>query len=380
MSQAQPVFYNSVNDIPKEYWQQLGCLSNTYYTPAFLRAYEVANDDIAFRYIIIVNDQKEAVAFASMQVVTISIKTITKNIKISAWLKKIINKLFCNNSPKIMFCGNVFLSGEYGTFIKQGEDFNYLFHELVAALKIVTKETKKLHAVFVKDFKEISLPLTDQLKDYHYFPMKVEPNMIITLKPEWKSFDDYKSALKSKYRVKANRADSKSSNLVAKELNYQEIDSYKSELQALYENTISNASFNAQVLDLDTYIILKKTHGDQFIVKVYFLEDKLVGFLSAMVNQENLDAHFIGLDYSLNKDCAIYPRILNDYVRLGILQQSKRINLGRTASEIKSTLGAKPQDLTCYIRHKRPFINTLMKPFIKNIKIKDFKEHAPFKK
>ena len=274
----------------------------------------------------------------------------------------------------------MFLSGEYGTFIKKGENTNVLFHELVTALKILIKQTKKLHGVFVKDFKQVSLPITDQLKDYKYTPMQVEPNMIIELQPEWKSFDDYKDALKSKYRVKANKADSKSDKLTVKLFTSHEIAQYESELQSLYENTIANANFNAQVLNLNTYTQLKETFGDQFIVKGYFLNDTLVGFLSAMENQENLDAHFIGLDYSLNKDYAIYPRILNDYVRLGIQQQSKRINLGRTASEIKSTLGAKPQDLTCYIRHKNPFLNMLIQPFIKIIKIKDFKEHSVFKK
>ncbi|MEM6720739.1 MAG: hypothetical protein AAF611_15525 [Bacteroidota bacterium] len=379
MSYGSPIFYDNINDIPSAYWAQLGCGKNTYYTPEFLRAYELANSDIVFRYIVIVNDQQEAVAFASTQTVTIPIETITQNIKIARWIKRTINGLFCNNSPKIMFCGNVFLSGEYGTFIKEGENYNRLFHELVAGLKVVMKETKKLHAVFVKDFKKTSLKLTDQLKDYGYAPMKVEPNMIITLKPEWTSFDEYKNALKSKYRVKANKADSKSEPLIAKEFTYQEIDYYREELQALYENTIANANFNAQVLDLDTYMLLKKTYGEQFIVKGYFLEHTLVGFLSAMRNGHNLDAHFIGLNYALNRDFAIYPRILNDYVRLGILYGSKRINLGRTASEIKSTLGAKPQDLTCYIRHKRPFINSLMKLFIGNIRIKSFKQHAPFK-
>lgn len=379
MSHKQPLFYNNVNDIPQEYWQQLGCLNNTYYTPQFLHAYEISNKDIVFRYIIILNDQQEAVAFAATQVVTIPIETITKNVKISDRFKRRINNLFYNSTPKIMFCGNVFLSGEYGTFIKKDEDTNALFHELVAALKVLMKETKKLHAVFVKDFKPTSLPITDQLKDYKYISMKVEPNMIIRLQPEWKSFDDYKNALKSKYRVKANKADSKSENIAVKMFTAQEIEQYKSELQALYENTIANASFNAQILNLNTYTQLKETYGDQFIVKGYFLNDKLVGFLSAMINQENLDAHFIGLDYSLNKEFAIYPRILNDYVRLGIQHQSKRINLGRTASEIKSTLGAKPQDLTCYIRHKRPLLNAAMRPFIKNIKIKSFREHSVFK-
>ena len=333
MSYGSPLFYADINDIPLVYWEQLGCGKNTYYTPEFLRAYELANTDIVFRYIVIVNNSNEAVAFASTQTVTIPIETITQNIKTSERLKRIVNSLFCNNSPKIMFCGNVFLSGEYGTFIKEDEDINALFHELVAALKVVMKETKKLHAVFVKDFKESSLKLTDKLQDYGYAPMKVEPNMIITLQPEWTSFDAYKEALKSKYRVKANKADSKSAKLIAKEFTYQEIDYHKEELQALYENTIANANFNAQVLDLDTYILLKKTYGDQFIVKGYYLEHTLVGFLSAMRNGDNLDAHFIGLNYALNRDFAIYPRILNDYVRLGISFGSKRINLGRTASE-----------------------------------------------
>ena len=62
-----------------------------------------------------------------------------------------------------------------------------------------------------------------------------------------------------------------------------------------------------------------------------------------MQNETHFDAHFIGIDYSKNKEFAIYPRILNDYVRLGIETKSNQINLGRTASEIKSTLGAKPK-------------------------------------
>ena len=124
---------------------------------------------------------------------------------------------------------------------------------------------------------------------------------------------------------------------------------------------------------------MKKSFKDKFIVKGYFLNGQLVGFLSAMQNQNHLDAHFIGIDYSKNKDFAIYPRILNDYVRIGISTKSDQINLGRTASEIKSTLGALPKKLTCYCKHKRYLPNQILKPFIKNVQIKSFKQHQPFK-
>ena len=377
MSLKSKVF-KSIDTIPQTYWDSVNCCTNIYYSPEFLKAFELANTDIEFNYIFILKDQ-EAVAFANTQIVTIGVETITKNIKMSEKIRHWVNNMFCNNHIRVLFCGNVFLSGEYGTFLKDGEDKVDTFKAIAEGVKQLSKSTKKLSAIFIKDFKNESLPITNHLESYDYAAMQVEPNMIITLKPEWHSFEDYTTALKSKYRVKANRADAKSAPLNAKLFSEDDIEIHKEALQELYQNTIDNADFNAQILNLDTYIHLKRTFKDLFIVKGYFLEDKLVGFLSAMQNDKHLDAHFIGIDYSQNKEFGIYPRILNDYVRLGIATKSTQINLGRTASEIKSTLGAKPEALTCYCKHKRYLPNQILKPFIKNVQIKSFKQHSVFK-
>ncbi len=369
--------FKTVDTIPKAYWNSLNCTLNTYYSPEFLKAFQLANTDIDFNYIIILKNG-EAVAFANTQIVTIGIETITKNIKMSDKVRRIVNNMFCKNQIRVLFCGNVFLSGEYGTFLKDGEPKVETFKAIADAVKKLYKCTR-LHTIFIKDFEDESLYITDHLKYFDYASMHVEPNMIIHLKPEWNSFEDYTSALKSKYRVKANRADAKSKILEAKFFTKEDIINHRDELQALYQNTIDNADFNAQILNLDTYIHLKHTFKDLFIVKGYFLNGRLVGFLSAMENQKHFDAHFIGIDYAHNKEYAIYPRILNDYVRLGIKTKSTQINLGRTASEIKSTLGAKPKTLTCYCKHKRYLPNQILKPFIKNVQIKSFKQHQPFK-
>ncbi len=370
--------FKTVDSIPQAYWDSVNCCTNIYYSPEFLKAFEIANTDIVFNYIFILKDQ-EAVAFANTQIVTIGVETITKNIRMSNKIRRLLNNMFCNNHLRVLFCGNVFLSGEYGTFLKDGEDKIETFKAIAGAVKQLSKASKKLKAIFIKDFENESLYITDHLTSYDYAAMHVEPNMIITLKPEWHSFDDYKNAFKSKYRVKANRSDAKSEKLKAQFFTVEDIKTYENQLLELYQNTIDNANFNAQILNLDTYIYLKKAFKEKFIVKGYFLEDQLVGFLSAMQNDRHLDAHFIGIDYSNNKEFAIYPRILNDYVRLGIETKSDQINLGRTASEIKSTLGAEPKALTCYCRHKQYLPNQILKPFIKNVHIKSFKQHSPFK-
>jgi len=370
--------FKSVDSIPIAYWNNLNCCTNIYYSPEFLKAFEIANTDIEFNYIFILKDE-QAVAFANTQIVTIGIETITKNITMSNKVRRVVNNMFCNNHIRVLFCGNVFLSGEYGTFLKDNEDKVETFKAIAEGVKQLSKSVKKIKAIFIKDFENTSLSITNHLEAYDYAAMQVEPNMIITLKPEWHSFDDYKNALKSKYRVKANRADAKSEILKAQFFSEEDIQKHKNQLQELYHNTIDNADFNAQILNLDTYVHLKKAFKEKFIVKGYFLEDQLVGFLSAMQNRTHLDAHFIGIDYSNNKEFAIYPRILNDYVRLGIETKSDQINLGRTASEIKSTLGAEPKALACYCKHKRYIPNQILKPFIKNVQIKSFKQHSPFK-
>lgn len=370
--------FKRIDDIPQSYWDSVNCCTNIYYSPEFLKAFEISNTDIEFNYIFILKN-KEAVAFANTQIVTIGIETITKNIKMSDNIRRYVNNLFCNNQIRVLFCGNVFLSGEYGTFLKNGEEKTVTFKAIASGVKKLSKATRKLNTIFIKDFENESVHITEHLKSFDYASMHVEPNMIISLKPEWHSFNDFKNALRSRYRVKANKADSKSESLVAKLFSEDDIKDHKLALQELYQNTIDNADFNAQILNLDTYIHLKNLFPEKFIVKGYFLNDQLVGFLSAMQNETHLDAHFIGIDYSNNKEYAIYPRILNDYVRLGIETKSDQINLGRTASEIKSTLGAQPKALTCYCKHKRYIPNQILKPFIKNVKIKSYRQHKPFK-
>lgn len=380
MNQYSATVFDTIDSISSDDFASLNDTSNIYFSQGFLKAFEVSNPNISFKYIVIYDNSK-AIGLANIQIISLGIDVILKNIKISKSVKKVFRFFMCNYPLKIMFCGNVFLSGEHGIILNQDIHKKSAFLIISRTIKELSslKENRPLHAIFIKDFYQESLPITDHLLDYNYIKMPVEPNMIFKLNRNWKTFEDYTDALKSKYRVKVNKADKTSSHLTAKLFNENDFKVYKEELQQLYENTIANANFNAQVLNLNTYIKLRALYKDDFIVKAYFLEDKLIGFLSALVNNNHLDAHFIGLDYELNKTHAIYPRILNDYVRLGIENKVSQINFGRTASEIKSTIGATPENLVCYTRHRRNFINKLLKPFISQVQIKDFKQHEPFK-
>lgn len=370
--------YNSVEEVDASFLAAINPDNSSYFKKDFLQSFEQSNPHIEVKYICIYQ-QDSPQALAVVQIIKLSVDVILKNIKITNGFRRFLNLFFCNDHIKIMFCGNVFLSGNYGLSFSKNADKTALTSYIGKTLNDLAKTVRPLHAIFIKDFIEQDLSYTNRFIPFGYTKIRVEPNMLIHLRQEWKNFDDFKAALKSKYRVKVNKADSTSSCLEVKLFTIADLKSQKNDLQVLYQNTIDNANFNAQVLNLETYIKLKSQFKSDFIIQGYFIEGKLVGFLSALKRDNHLDAHFIGLNYELNKSHAIYPRILNDYIRLGIDKRVNVINLGRTASEIKSTIGALPSELSCYIKHKNRYVNLLIRPLLRRIKIKSYKQHQPFK-
>lgn len=105
----------------------------------------------------------------------------------------------------------------------------------------------------------------------------------------------------------------------------------------------------------------------------------MVGFISGVINNTSLDAHFVGIDYQLNRKHAIYQRMLYNYIEIAIDKKLKTINFGRTASEIKSSIGAFPQDLTMYLRHKKTIKNRILKLFLQRVLPTPFQQKFPFK-
>ena len=140
-----------------------------------------------------------------------------------------------------------------------------------------------------------------------------------------------------------------------------------------------NAKFRFTSLPEHYFAEMKNKLNDSFQIVGYFFNDKLVGFKSSFILKNELEAHFVGIDYSVNKEFELYQNILYDYVKETVSLNKKTLNLGRTASEIKSNLGAKAYDLTCYARHRNSLSNRIIKPLIDHLKPEVWTPRNPFK-
>ena len=134
-------------------FEEVNADKNVYFSKSFLKAFELSNPQIEFKYISISDAEKNTVALALVQVINLSVEGTLKNIKVASLFRKFLGLFFCNEHIKIMFCGNVFLSGEHGISSSNRISKEEIMTQIGTALDAVAANTKPLHAIFIKDFK-----------------------------------------------------------------------------------------------------------------------------------------------------------------------------------------------------------------------------------
>jgi len=180
------LFFSSVADISDAIWSELGCADNLYFHPNYLLALEKNNPQIAFSYIILTDAQQQPIAFASIQIVELPADALENTLNNAFYEVKCFGRklgLFPELNPiQVLVCGNVFVSGEHGIFIKQGQDKQKALKDLAKAITQMVSSNKGLAkniSIFLlKDFIKESLTITNGLHDLNYYSFNVEPNMV----------------------------------------------------------------------------------------------------------------------------------------------------------------------------------------------------------
>lgn len=376
-------FYNSSSEINKEHWNSIVQGNNIYLSFEYLDALETSmQGQVEFRYILFYNAASKPVALAAVQILDFSNDVFKKNEVYCKVAAKIKSKVLDSLDIKMMVCGNVFTCGENGFIhtndISAADAYNNLSNGLYE-LRQVQKSEKPISVVLLKEFFPATFKSSDTLKTAGFKDFKVDVNMVLKIHKDWNSMEDYLASMTTKFRTKAKGVYKKSADIVVKDLSELDIFEHKSEIEKLYTSVVERAEFKFGVLTGDAFVQFKRNHQEDFIFKGYFLNEKLVGFSSSFILKHSVDANYVGLDYSLNQQYAIYQRMLYDFVELAIARKVKELRLGRTAEEIKSCIGAEPTDMKLYLRHRNSISNKLIAPIIATITPSEFELRYPFK-
>ncbi|WP_199724510.1 GNAT family N-acetyltransferase [Taibaiella sp. KBW10] len=291
--------------------------------------------------------------------------------------------LFKKLSARVLLIGNNMLTGQNAFALSEKADMDKVAESLKEVLKDLQKEFKaqgkKIHITVLKDFSKSTIkPLAQEFRKSYQF--SVQPNMVLSIEESWKEEQHYLDALSKKYRDQYKRARKKAAGLESRELSLAEIIHFEERIYALYFQVAKNAPFNTFLLAKNHFRVLKEMLQDKFLLYGYFFKDQLIGFSTMIQNGDAIDTYFLGYDEAFQKEQMLYLNMLYDMLAYAIKHEFKELIFGRTALEIKSSVGAKPVKMYGLLTHRNALLQKNMHCFFDYLEPEvDWKERNPFK-
>jgi uncharacterized membrane protein YdjX (TVP38/TMEM64 family) len=282
-------------------------------------------------------------------------------------VRKIIQFFVQNRRISILVNGSPNLTGDF-RFVAKPDDLDE--SDLIVAALRKLKDVIDFEAVIIKD---IRLPLKKMPAEFRKF--QVDPNMVV--QNVWPTVSAYVAAMRTKYRQRYQSTLKKSAAVTIQKFNLTQIAEHKAEINALFRNVVKLDKFSLEQVAEDYFIRLAGM--PEFSLYGYFLDNRLVGFRSSIDAGDRLIAHYVGFDSGVNAEQKLYQRMLYDYVEEGIEKKAPAIHLGRTALEIKSTVGAEREDHFLLFHSDNWLYRTVGNYYVNKLVATQFESRSPFR-
>jgi len=159
-----------------------------------------------------------------------------------------------------------------------------------------------------------------------------------------------------------------------------EVARHAESLHELYLQTHRNARVRLVTLSPAFLPTLAEVLGADLRCTVVRRDEQLLGFVITVRDGETAIGYYIGFDRTTNAETPIYFRLLQTVVDDAIQFSCRRLSLGRTALEPKARLGARPDPLRIWIRHRIPMLNVVVRGLLHTISHHDEPpDRNPFK-
>lgn len=381
MEQLTFKIYNTVTSLPKN-WNAVA-ISNIFLQSHYLQVLEDSAPVNMECFYIGIFEKETLIGVALAQYLDLNkLESFGEREKcFKTFIRNFIFKKFASHA---LFLGNNMITGQNGyAFIKE-ISYKELSSILLKSAAEITTHFKnkdiKIHLVSFKDFYE---KCSAELKKHAFknvYEFNTQPNMIFYLDEKWKNEQDYVAVLSKKYRDQYKRAHKKFDGIVLKNLSFDEIIEHEETIYDLYHYVAKNAPFNTFFLSKNHFSTMKKQCLEHFLIYGYFLEEKLVGFHTMLLNGTVLETYFLGYDAKIQKENMLYLNMLYNMTAYGIENGYKKIIFGRTALEIKSSIGAIPVNMSGFIYHNNKFVTKYIKQLFKKLEpTLHWQQRNPFK-
>ena len=299
--------------------------------------------------------------------------------------KRLVDAPMAGLKEHLLVCGNLLVWGARSMALAPHEDEGQLWHavcEAIYRLRRADKLDGQSDLALIKDLGMAMADVPPALRLLGYRSVETEPDMVLTLRPEWRSWDDYLASMTSGYRSAAKKLlkDCANAGLTLRLATAEEMAARADELHGLYGQVHQAQGLRMATLTPGYLPAMAAALGERFRCRVVEAADgRWLGFVTSVNDGATTLGYYVGYDRASNADAPIYLTLLQSTVQDAIAFGSTRLSLGRTALEPKAKMGCKPEPLSCAVRHRVSALNWITTALTKTAEHDEPPERSPFK-
>ena len=260
-----------------------------------------------------------------------------------------------------LVCGNIFRPNQEGYYFSNGLTKETVFEEFISYIEDLEKEIG-FAGILIK---ECNSPLDREGK---FTPIKQDVSMEMTLNSDWLTIGDYVEDLDKKYRKRFQKIQESGAELEKRELSSNELLNFQKPMFELYNQVYNTQDFKLTNITEAYFINLKEVLGEKLKIYGFFKDGELLAFTTHIYNEnQQMEIHYIGLNYEWNKKYNLYFNILQFGLEKAIIDRQKSLELGRTAHVAKASLGAKPTPNYNYVYFKKHIYSWSFQLFLRKM-------------
>jgi len=266
---------------------------------------------------------------------------------------------------RFLICGNLLSTGPHGVAFAEGEDPVRLWPAVVEALYRIRRSGTifgESDMVMIKDLTDEQAGAGAALRNSNFRRFETEPNMVLQLKPSWASFDDCLDDMKSAYRTRIRKTlqSLDESGIVLERLDPEQVEAGAAEICGLYHQVHDRKKLRLATIGEKWIPALARHYQNDFRTVVARPREggKILGFITVIRDGDSAFGYYMGFDKAgAARGLPLYVSLVYACVAQAIEMGASRVVLGRTALGPKAQIGAKPQAMYDYLRHRSSVLN-----------------------
>ena len=344
--------YDSIQHVPAEDWQRLAANEpDVSLDPRLLRVLEETLADQCRQWYVLIHDDQNRLAGGACLCLFQVDATITAHPAIQRFTATTRRAWKNFLQFGVLFCGLPVPPGESHLRILPGHDHSAVLRKLHETMRALAAK-QRARLIVIKELDAARVAEFAPLKESGYLLGEVPPMHLMPA--TFRSFDEYRAALNTRYRNQVNRSLKKFQRerfQIRHVHDHVEIERlFTDEFHRLYEAVWLRSETRMEKLPLAFFHKLTRAFPGQVSLTLAYRDNRLAGYTFGLAANRLYHNLYSGLDYELNPVGDLYFNLFYNDLDQAFRRGFDEIQMGQTSDDFKARLGCRQRQLWFYAR------------------------------